>query len=317
MAPNTRAGAKKAKNDAIATTATIPATNGSSGGTYDGSVISKEEVEARGCGTEDDGDTYDSNRIFHCEKRVFYTGIMSLTRLPCPGWCDHHPAFMMRSRQWFPFIGAIIGLWGAVWLYACTVLWPPAIAAVVSVFSTVWLTGCMHEDGISDCFDGFGGGWSKAQILRIMEDSRIGTYALIGMILTMALKLRSLEVLIATQGTWAAAAAVVAAHAASRWTSLPLVYTCKYVLSEQHAKGNYYNWFAKSQRLVTPIRILFGTTVAVLVPYLMLTPWQAVAVYVTVVLITITAANYGNSILGGVVGDFLGATIYVSECPSM
>jgi len=219
--------------------------------------------------------------------------------------------------QWFPFIGAIIGLWGAVWLYACTVLWPPAIAAVVSVFSTVWLTGCMHEDGISDCFDGFDGGWSKAQILRIMEDSRIGTYALIGMILTMALKLRSLEVLIATQGTWAAAAAVVAAHAASRWTSLPLVYTCKYVLSEQHAKGNYYNWFAKSQRLVTPIRILFGTTVAVLVPYLMLTPWQAVAVYVTVVLITITAANYGNSILGGVVGDFLGATIYVSECPSM
>ena len=76
----------------------------------DGSgMVSKAEVEARGKGTREDSDSYDIKNFWHCEKRVFLTGLMFLTRIPCPGWCDHHPAFLMRSLQWFPVIGAIVG----------------------------------------------------------------------------------------------------------------------------------------------------------------------------------------------------------------
>lgn len=46
--------------------------------------------------------------------------------------------------------------------------------------ATLWLTGCFHEDGLADTIDGFGGGWTKSQILRIMRDSRVGSYALMG-----------------------------------------------------------------------------------------------------------------------------------------
>jgi adenosylcobinamide-GDP ribazoletransferase len=37
-------------------------------------------------------------------------------------------------------------------------------------------TGCLHEDGLADTADGFGGGKTREQKLDIMRDSRIGTY---------------------------------------------------------------------------------------------------------------------------------------------
>jgi adenosylcobinamide-GDP ribazoletransferase len=129
-------------------------------------VISSAEVEARGPGTADKADTYDGTRILASETRVFFTGLTFLTRLPGPTGCDHHPAFIMRSVQWFPFIGLIVGGWGAAWLYHLAHLLPPAVAAAASTGATMWLTGAFHEDGLSDCFDGFGGGWGRTQILR-------------------------------------------------------------------------------------------------------------------------------------------------------
>ncbi|KAG7668744.1 hypothetical protein KSW81_005501 [Nannochloris sp. 'desiccata'] len=89
-----------------------------------------------------------------------------------------------------------LGLWGATWLDAFSVLWGPGIAASVSVLATVWITGALHEDGLADTFDGFGGGWGKSQILRIMKDSRIGTYALVGMVVVLSMKFKCIETLL-------------------------------------------------------------------------------------------------------------------------
>eukprot|EP00878_Enallax_costatus_P042810 GHUV01050292.1.p2 GENE.GHUV01050292.1~~GHUV01050292.1.p2 ORF type:complete len:175 (+),score=31.01 GHUV01050292.1:664-1188(+) len=150
---------------------------------------------------------------------------MFLTRLPCPGWCDHHPAYLMRSMCYFPIIGAVIGAWGAVFYNAAAVLLPASVAAGVSTLATVWLTGCFHEDGLSDCFDGFGGGWGKTQILRIMKDSRIGTYALVGMALVLHQKLHAL----AAFDLQLAGPVLIAAHCASRWSCVPLTYCCTYI----------------------------------------------------------------------------------------
>ena len=37
-------------------------------------------------------------------------------------------------------------------------------------------TGGLHEDGLADTVDGFGGGATAARKLEIMDDSRIGTF---------------------------------------------------------------------------------------------------------------------------------------------
>ena len=66
------------------------------------------------------------------ELRCFFTGVMFLTRLPCPGWCDHHPGYLMRGMAYFPLLGALIGVWAAAFYDAAAGLWSPLIAAAVS-----------------------------------------------------------------------------------------------------------------------------------------------------------------------------------------
>lgn len=243
-------------------------------------------------------------------------GLMFLTRLPCPKFTDHHPAFLMRSTQWFPIFGSLIGLWGAIIFMGATVFWDSAAPCVLlSTISTVWITGCFHEDGLADSFDAFGGGWGKSQILRILQDSRVGTYAVVGMILALMLKVKCLEMLCGgDDGMLRYARALISVHCASRWTSLPLIYSCTYVQSEEDAKRGLYNWFSDSKLLLTIPRLLFGTICAIIVPLLVMNEKQeAYLIFIAVILTTIASAYYGNAIIGGVIGDYLGATIQVAE----
>lgn len=142
--------------------------------------ISAAVVDSRGTGTAVRTPLEEFEALPRDELRCFFTGVMFLTRLPCPGWCDHHPGYLMRGMAYFPVLGALIGLWAAAFYDASASLWPPLVAAVLSSGATLWLTGCFHEDGLCDTLDGFGGGWTKAQILRIMKDSRNGSYATMG-----------------------------------------------------------------------------------------------------------------------------------------
>lgn len=71
--------------------------------------------------------------------------------------------------------------------------------------------------------------------------------------------------------------------------------------------------FAQSQRLLTPPRLAFGTLSTIAVVALALPPAQALAVGAIVVAMTIASAYYGHAVLGGVVGDYLGATIAATE----
>ena len=78
--------------------------------------------------------------------------------------------------KFFPIVGLLIGS-GSVLLY--TLLAPHLPLAIVALLIVVYLvaiTGCLHEDGLADSADGFGGGWEREKVLAIMRDSRIGSY---------------------------------------------------------------------------------------------------------------------------------------------
>ena len=49
-------------------------------------------------------------------------------------------------------------------------------------------TGCLHEDGLSDVADGFGGGKTRERKLEIMRDSRIGAYGACALVLSVLLR---------------------------------------------------------------------------------------------------------------------------------
>ncbi|PNH03985.1 Cobalamin synthase [Tetrabaena socialis] len=321
--------------------APAPAPDAAQPNDYASGVITKEEVEARGAGTDDHGDTYDPRRLWWSEYRAVNKSMSpearsaravaaALTRFGAAGCWAPTAATTARWRRrgpWaptaattarFPLFGALIGAWGAAFFAAALVLWPPGIAALISTFATVWLTGCFHEDGLADTFDGFGGGWGRAQILRIMKDSRVGTYALVGTALTLQLKAAALAALAAGPGgPAAAAAALVAVHAASRWTAIPLIYCCTYIQDDEDAKRGMYNWMAQSTRLLTARRLLLSTALAAALPLAALGAARAGAVWLVTAATAAAAGAYGNAVLGGVIGDFMGATIQVAEVLSV
>jgi len=109
-----------------------------------------------------------------------------LTRLPVRTDGSAGMAALARASRCFPVVGLGIGLAGGV-LYAIAVALdlPPLLAAIIAVAGTVAVTGALHEDGLADTADGFGGGGDRDRKLQIMRDSRIGTYGVVALVLAL------------------------------------------------------------------------------------------------------------------------------------
>ena len=69
---------------------------------------------------------------------------------------------------------------------------PPWVAAALAVAATLAVTGCLHEDGLADTADGFGGGDTRERKLDIMRDSRIGTYGVCALTLSILLRVSAI-----------------------------------------------------------------------------------------------------------------------------
>lgn len=123
----------------------------------------------------------------------------------------------MASAMWlFPFVGFAIGGAGALALGALT--WggvPAPVAATLTIGVLIWLTGALHEDGLSDIADGFGGGNDRDQKLEIMRDSRLGAYGTVTLAVIIVTKIAALAT-IAAHDVGAAAGALIAATVWSR-----------------------------------------------------------------------------------------------------
>src|SRR6266568_9345563 len=108
--------------------------------------------------------------------RRFFVAIQFLTRLPVPRALNSSETDIGKAAAFFPLIGVIVGGGTALVFVGMQRILPlPASVFCASGFATL-VTNGFHEDGLADSFDGLGGGWTKARVLEIRRDSRIGTY---------------------------------------------------------------------------------------------------------------------------------------------
>jgi adenosylcobinamide-GDP ribazoletransferase len=223
------------------------------------------------------------------------------------------------AATYFPVVGLIVGVAGAIVFGLAVKVWTPTIAVVVSVAFTVWLTGAFHEDALADALDGFGGGWDRAQVLAIMKDSRIGAYALLGVLLVVAAKLAALRAIFdaaplrrgfVSAGTIAVARALIAAHVLGRWSSVALIADHEYVRSpgtnEREGAGRPF------VGAVTRTRLAVATGLALLIAVAALGRATLVVVVVTGVVVWL-AGRYFERRIGGITGDALGAANQLVE----
>lgn len=141
------------------------------------------------------------------EGRRLLAAAQFLTRVPLK--LDAEPA---HASRYFPLIGAALGALGAAVTLAAAALLPQTLAVILGVIATVLATGALHEDGLADTCDAFGGGRTREEVLRILGDPRIGAFGALGLGLALALKISSLAHLPLA----ALPAALICAHASSR-----------------------------------------------------------------------------------------------------
>lgn len=143
-----------------------------------------------------------------------WTGLAFCTRLPLRLETAPTGAGLARAGWTFPLIGAAIGGFAAsiYWLASAVGLHPFG-SATLAVAAAVLTTGCLHEDGLADTADGFGGGGTKTRKLEIMRDSNIGTYGVSALVLSFMLRAGAIGSLVEPG---LVAAALIAAHAGAR-----------------------------------------------------------------------------------------------------
>lgn len=123
--------------------------------------------------------------------------VMLLTRLPAGRLTAPIPK--PGDAVWaFPLVGLAVG--AIVAMAVSMALWigvPPTLAAGIALITGVLVTGGLHEDGLADLADGFGGGQTRARKLEIMRDSHIGSFGTLALILSVGMRWQAVALLVA------------------------------------------------------------------------------------------------------------------------
>jgi len=118
-----------------------------------------------------------------------------LSRVPVGNIASPLPA--LHHCFWaFGCVGFGFGVGYAAIMWAGDLLgMAPLIAAVLAIAGGLILSGGLHEDGFADMTDGFGGGSTAEDKLRIMKDSYIGSFGVCALILILVMRIATLSVL--------------------------------------------------------------------------------------------------------------------------
>jgi adenosylcobinamide-GDP ribazoletransferase len=239
--------------------------------------------------------------------RAFFTAVQFLSRIPVPGGATRDLSTfsddIRRGLQFFPLIGAIIGLITAAALYLFSLVLPFHVAVIAALAVEALVTGAFHEDAVADFFDAFGGGWTREDVLRILKDSRVGSFGALGLILAVALRAGGLIDL----GTAASAGfALIVSGAVGRQLILAIMSLVPPVPAREGLSkdvGQVADWatFARGFLFASPI---FAFAV-----------WRDAASAAIIVAILALFALWFRALLlrrlGGVTGDCLGFSAYV------
>jgi adenosylcobinamide-GDP ribazoletransferase len=228
--------------------------------------------------------------------------VQFLTRLPVrapAAWRGHALAASVPA---FPLIGALIGaLGGLAFALASWLGLPPMLAAVLAVAAQILLTGALHEDGLADLADGFGGGRTRAEKLSIMRDPRLGSFGALALVLALLARIAALA---AVAGPALVTSALIAAGAASR-AGLPAI-----MASLPPARDH---GLAVGAGRPHPLRAAAGIAIAALLAFVVLAPGTAIGGLVGAAGAMLVIGGLARRQIGGYTGDVLGAAQQLAE----
>jgi adenosylcobinamide-GDP ribazoletransferase len=237
-----------------------------------------------------------------------------LSRIPMPGrFFAEHDGSLSRAVRAFPVAGLLIALPPAA-LFATLLAGnaDPTLAAFLTLALQAFLTGALHEDGLSDMADGAGGGKDRESALRIMKDSRIGSYGAVALILSFAIRGAALAAIAAAVTPTVAGLAMLGAAALNR---AAMVWHWS-LLAPARADGVAAS-AGEPDETATIVALASGGALALVLM------WPAMSFLATLFAIALAVAvawgftRYISARIGGHTGDTIGATQQLTEIMSL
>lgn len=205
----------------------------------------------------------------------------------------------------------VVPYWSVVgWLTGgimVAVLWlagqvmPVSLAWILALIARLLTTGCLHEDGLADFFDGFGGGTTRERTLAIMKDSRIGSYGVLGLI--------AYFLLLSQLGALPLPLLCTIAFCGDCWSKCcasQLINLLPYARREEESKAHVvYNRMTPAEWVVS---LAFGC-----IPVAWLLPLQLLPALLCPVIVLLFLVRLMKRRLQGYTGDCCGATFLLCE----
>lgn len=229
--------------------------------------------------------------------------IIFFTRLPLWKICriDNTAAFKNVVPYW-SYVGWLTGGIMAITFIVASMFFPTSISIILSILSRILLTGGLHEDGLADFCDGFGGGGNNRQrILSIMKDSHIGTYGVIGLIMYFLLIFNALLEMPA----WLVPHIMFGSDAWSKFCSAQIINFLPYARKEEEAKNK--TVYSRMNFKLFCISLIGGCLPLFAIPIELIPALLFPAITATALIITMRRK------IGGYTGDCCGATFLISE----
>lgn len=227
------------------------------------------------------------------------TALSLLTRLPVPERFQDHSR--IAASVWaYPLVGAALGgLAAGVVLLAMALGLAPGLAAGMALGVSIVITGALHEDGLADCADGFWGGHTADRRLEIMRDSRVGTYGILALCLSVLLRWSALTALIPVSPI----AALVVAAAGARAPMAAAMALMAYARPEGLAVQ-----VGRPRRRHAALAVAIATIVALVFP-----GFAGLAALALGSLAAWGLFAIAQKKIAGMTGDVLGASAQISE----
>ena len=173
--------------------------------------------------------------------RAVCTAVMFLTRIPVAPWLTPTSEDVIRGIAFFPLVGTLIGAIHVGALITALQLWPVWLAVVLAIVVEVLTTGAFHEDALADCCDALGGGWTQEDVIRILKDSRLGTFGVIGLGLALAVRMLAVVAVLERCGVeqilhWGSL--LWAGTTGSRWVLVVTIALCRPVPARPGLSGS-------------------------------------------------------------------------------
>jgi adenosylcobinamide-GDP ribazoletransferase len=241
-------------------------------------------------------------------RRALSVVVQFLTRLPMPRVDLEDEAerrdVLGRSVAYFPAIGALIGAGTGATILLAGQVWPMVLAVALGLVFEAVLTGAFHEDAVADFCDAFGGGWTREDVLRILKDSRVGSFGVLGLGLAVALRGGSL----AAMGPDRLLAAATASASLGRWAILPAMWALPPVVERESISRDV-------GQQIGPGRLALGTALTVpgCLGLALESPGRLALALVVVVVLIGWLVVYVRRRLGGITGDCLGFLCYAVQ----